>query len=357
MQDQRRSFSFSSFDLNSSNNSGLFSSDDDDLFASNFVTYDTDDNEGAYIEINLNPQSRKTSVRVDDGGVIKRNFCIDEKESNSSEVESRISFSSAGIPPTETTSWGTKQHAQGTTTTKPRLGVFVSLARIVNEFMAASSGKTSNSVRAIEANNVAQQYGRAHLQAVSIADCTEILRTRKDCTIVANSKRKGIMNFIVKLKYKNIPSMLVTMVTPKPKTRQIHSRQPLLQRGSSTRRNPMNNDNMKLKTRNYSDLDYQDQNRDKSSTSSVAGIINFKAMRGVLDALIVRMDRYYTSAKTGTLSANQQNKSKSCPSSIKSSPMHNNVCDDEVRKFYSRDNSVQAAIAHSLKSLPINVIT
>ncbi|KAK4345492.1 hypothetical protein RND71_035668 [Anisodus tanguticus] len=70
-------------------------------------------------------------------------------------------------------------------------------------------------------------------------------------------------------------------------------------------------------------------------------------MRGVLDALIVRTSRYYTSARTDTLSANKQNnKNKSCPSSIKSSPMYNNVCDDEVRRFYSRDNSVQAAIAH-----------
>ncbi|XP_059296770.1 uncharacterized protein LOC132049835 [Lycium ferocissimum] len=335
MQDQRRSFSFSSFDFNSSNNSGtLFSSDDDDFFASNFVMYDTDDDdEGAYIEINLNPKPTKTSVLVDDeGGNIKRNFHVEEKDSNSSEVELRISFSSSGIPTTETTSCGTTQHAQGTTTSKPRGRLFVSLARIVNEFMAASSGKTSNS---IETNNV---------------DCTEMIRTRKDCTMVA-STRNGIMNFIVKFKYKNIPSMLVSMVTPKPKSGQMPARQPLLQRCSSRCRNPMN-DNMKIKTRNHSDLNhYQDLNREKSTSSSVAGIINFKAMKGVLDALIVRTSRYYPSARTGTLSANKPNKSKSCPSSIKSSPMHSNiVCDDEVRRFYSRDNSVQAAIAHCKKS-------
>ncbi|MCD9645028.1 hypothetical protein HAX54_033670 [Datura stramonium] len=338
--DQRRSFSFSSFDFNSSNNSaGLFSSDDDEFYAGNFVTCDTeDDDDEAYIDINLNPT--QTTVLVDDdGGGIKRNFHVDQegKEySNSSEVELRISFSSsAGIPPPPTS--GTTQHAQGTTTTKPRGRLFISLARIVNEFMAASSAKTSNSARAIEANNV---------------DCKEITRSRKDCTMVANSKRNGIINFIVKFKYKDIPSMLVSMVTPKAKSGQMRARQPLLQRGSSTCcRDPMNDDNMKLKSRN------QDQNRDKStksSSSSVADIINFKAMRGVLDTLIVKTSRYYTSARRGTTlyANNKHNKSKSCPSSIKSSPMHGNiVCDDdEVRRFYLRDNSVQAAIAHCKRS-------
>lgn len=180
---------------------------------------------------------------------------------------------------------------------------------------------------------------------------------RKDCTMVA-SKNNGIMNFIVKLKYKNIPSMLISMVTPKAKSGQIRTRQPLLQRGRSStcpRRDPMNNNNMmKSKTRKHSDLDYQDLNRDKStsSSSSVAGIVNFKAMRRVLDGLLVRTSRYYTSATTrgALLSANKHNKSKSCPSSIKSSPMHINVCDGDVRRFYSRDNSVQAAIAHCKKS-------
>lgn len=354
MQDQRRSFSFSSFDFNSSNNSaGLFSSDDDEFFASNFIMYDTeddgDDNDGAYIEINLNlPRPTETTVVVDDGGGIKRNFHVEEKDSNSSEVELRISFSSAGIPPT----CATTKPAQGpmtTTTTKTRR--FVSLARVVNELMAVSSAKITNSVRAIEANNVAREHGRAHIPPVSKSDCTEIIRTRKDCTMVA-SKSNSIMNFIVKFKYKNISSMLVSMVTPKAKSGQMRARQPLLQRGSSTcrGRDPMNNDNMKLKTGNHSDLDYQDLNRDKSTSSSVAGIINFKAMRGVLDALVVRTRRYYTSARTGTLSVNKQNKSKSCPSSIKSSPMHSNVCDDEVKRFYSRDNCVQAAIAHCKKS-------
>ncbi|XP_004249019.3 uncharacterized protein [Solanum lycopersicum] len=351
MLDQRRSFSFSSFDCNSSNNSAsLFSSSTDDFFASNFIMYDTEDDDGdnddgAYIEINLDTP---------------RKLALEDKEfknSNSSEMELRISFSSTGIPPT--TTCGTTQHAQGTTTTtttaKPRRGrLFVSLARIVNEFIAASSVKTSSSVRAIEANNnVAHENGPAHVLPLSKSDGAEITRTRNDCTIVP-SKNNGIMNFIVKLKYKNIPSMLISMVTPKPKNAQIRARQPLLQRGRSSTcrgKDPMNNNNnylMKQKTRNHSDLNHQDINHNKSTS----GIINFQAMRGVLDALIVKTSRYCTSATTtgGLLSGNKQNSSKSCPSSIKSSPLHSNVCDDDVKKFYSRDNSVQAAIAHCKKS-------
>lgn len=173
MLDQRRSFSFSSFDCNSSNNSAsLFSSSTDDFFASNFIMYDTEDDDGdnddgAYIEINLDTP---------------RKLALEDKEfknSNSSEMELRISFSSTGIPPT--TTCGTTQHAQGTTTTaKPRRGrLFVSLARIVNEFIAASSVKTSSSVRAIEANNnVAHENGPAHVLPLSKSDGAEITRTR-----------------------------------------------------------------------------------------------------------------------------------------------------------------------------------
>ncbi|XP_055807950.1 uncharacterized protein LOC129876522 [Solanum dulcamara] len=358
MLDQRRSFSFSSFDFNSSNNSSsLFSSSCDEFFSSNFVMYDTEDDDEAYIEINLNPPRPTTKT------MLKEKEC---NNSNSSEVELRISFSSSnGISPIETmttTTCGTTQHAPGTTTTtmtKPRgRRLFVSLSRIVNEFIGASSANTLNSVREIEANNVAREHGPAQLlpPPLSKSDCTEMIRNRKDCTMVA-SKNNGIMNFIVKLKYKNIPSMLISMVTPKAKSGQIRARQPLLQREHSStcpRRDPMNNNNMmKSKTREHSDLDYQNLNHDKStSSSSVAGIVNFKALRGVLDGLLVRTSRYYKSATTrgALLSANKQNISKSCPSSIKSSPMHINVCDDDVRRFYSRDNSIQAAIAHCKKS-------
>ncbi|OIS99944.1 PREDICTED: uncharacterized protein LOC109230388 [Nicotiana attenuata] len=335
--DQRKSFSFSSFDFNSSH--GLFSSDDDisQGYDASYVVYDSDDDDdGAYIEINLNPLPTKTTV-------------VDKEEKElASEVELRISFS-AGISSTVTTtcslsaadktSCSTTQHAQGTTN-KPRLGVFVSLTRIVNAFMA-SSVKNSNSLRVEEANF---DHEFEHE-----SNCTEMLSNRKDRTMVT-SKPNGIMNFIIKFKYRNIPSMLFSMVTPKAKREQMPARQPLLQRDNNTCNKNPTNDTMKLETRNHSDLNYQDVNRDKS-TSSVAGIINLKAMRGVLDSL-VRTSRYYTSARTRTSFANKHRKSKSCPNSIKSSPMHsnNNSCDDEVRRFYPRDNSVQAAIAHCKKS-------
>ncbi|XP_009606101.1 uncharacterized protein [Nicotiana tomentosiformis] len=352
--DQRKSFSFSSFDFNSSH--GLFSSDDDGShgYDASYVMYDTDDDDdddGAYIEINLNPLPTKTTLVDYDGESV--NFHREEKEA--SEVELRISFS-AGIPSTVTTcsisaaetSRSTTQHAQRTIN-KPRLGLFVSLTRIINAFVA-SSAKTSNLVRVEEANFGHEfEHERIHLPSMSKADYTEMLRSRKDRTMVA-SKPNGIMSFIVKFKYRNIPSMLFSMLSPKPKREQMPARQPLLQRGSNTCNGNPTNDTTKLKTRNHSELNYQDLTRDKS-TSSVAGIMNLKAMRGVLDSL-VRTGRYYTSARTRTSFANKHSKSKSCPSSIKSSPMHSNniSCGDEVRRFYSRDNSVQAAIAHCKKS-------
>lgn len=178
MLDQRRSFSFSSFDFNSSNNSSsLFSSSSDEFFSSNFVMYDTEDDDEAYIEINLNPPRPTTKT------MLKEKEC---NNSNSSQVELRISFSSStGISPIETTTTtttcGTTQHAPGATMTKPRGGrLFVSLSRIVNEFIGASSANTLNSVRAIEANNVAREHGPAQLLPLPLSksDCTEMIRNR-----------------------------------------------------------------------------------------------------------------------------------------------------------------------------------
>lgn len=64
--------------------------------------------------------------------------------------------------------------------------------------------------------------------------------------------------------------------------------------------------------------------------------INLKAVRGVLEAIGSTMS-------TGV--NRKERRTRSCPSSIKSSPIHKGFTGDQS-KVYARETSIQAAIAH-----------
>ncbi|XP_030500401.2 uncharacterized protein LOC115715871 [Cannabis sativa] len=90
-----------------------------------------------------------------------------------------------------------------------------------------------------------------------------------------------------------------------------------------------------------SDNKYTSHNQYKCSR---AMDVNMGALKGVLGA--VNMTR---SGHNNSRSSNR--KTSSCPSSLKSSPMHGFPSSDDNRKFFSAENSVQAAIAHCKSSL------
>ncbi|KAF5785335.1 hypothetical protein HanXRQr2_Chr10g0427461 [Helianthus annuus] len=85
----------------------------------------------------------------------------------------------------------------------------------------------------------------------------------------------------------------------------------------------------------------QSQNQEEQKSSKG---MNFYGFSKMLDVIMknLRMTR-----------RSKQTYSKSCPVSIKSSPMHDpsgNARDERRNSFYSRDHSIQAAIAHCKKS-------
>uniref|UniRef100_A0A803PK72 Uncharacterized protein n=1 Tax=Cannabis sativa TaxID=3483 RepID=A0A803PK72_CANSA len=91
-----------------------------------------------------------------------------------------------------------------------------------------------------------------------------------------------------------------------------------------------------------SDNKYTSHNQYKCSR---AMDVNMGALKGVLGA--VNMTR---SGHNNSRSSNR--KTSSCPSSLKSSPMHQGFASsDDNRKFFPAENSVQAAIAHCKSSL------
>ena len=69
--------------------------------------------------------------------------------------------------------------------------------------------------------------------------------------------------------------------------------------------------------------------------------VNFGAVRGVLETVnMTRSTRSRTNRRTS-----------SCPSSVKSSPIHQGVTSHDAAKFFAAENSIQAAIAHCKSSL------
>ncbi|KAH7521220.1 hypothetical protein FEM48_Zijuj07G0010100 [Ziziphus jujuba var. spinosa] len=91
------------------------------------------------------------------------------------------------------------------------------------------------------------------------------------------------------------------------------------------------------------------RNKDQTTSSSIKSShdqvgeksnrvleINMGAVRGVLEAMSI------------TINGRKDRKARSCPSSIMSSPLHEGVPSDQYcyYKSYSRENSIQSAIAH-----------
>ncbi|KAI3805847.1 hypothetical protein L1987_21734 [Smallanthus sonchifolius] len=106
---------------------------------------------------------------------------------------------------------------------------------------------------------------------------------------------------------------------------------------------------MTNQSNDYNDIDAnahsQKGNRDEEKSSRRTNFYGFSKMFDV----IMRNLRATRRSK--------QTYSKSCPVSIKSSPMHDpdvgNGRDERRNSFYSRDHSIQAAIAHCKKSSEI----
>ncbi|PON47742.1 hypothetical protein PanWU01x14_242090 [Parasponia andersonii] len=96
----------------------------------------------------------------------------------------------------------------------------------------------------------------------------------------------------------------------------------------------LSNDNINA----INDIKYSSHHQHKCSR---ALDVNLGAVRGVLEAVNMTSSTHSrTNRKTG-----------SCPSSVKSSPMHQGFATDDSGKFFARENSIQAAIAHCKSSL------
>lgn len=96
----------------------------------------------------------------------------------------------------------------------------------------------------------------------------------------------------------------------------------------------LSNDNINI----INDIKYSSHHQHKCSR---AFGVNLGAVRGVLEAVnITRSSHHRTNRKTS-----------SCPSSVKSSPIHQGFASDDASMFFSGENSIQAAIAHCKSSL------
>ncbi|XP_062073071.1 uncharacterized protein LOC133777464 isoform X2 [Humulus lupulus] len=90
------------------------------------------------------------------------------------------------------------------------------------------------------------------------------------------------------------------------------------------------------------DIKYSSHNQHRCSR---ALDVNMGAVKGVLGGVNMTRSGHNNSSRSSN------RKTSSCPSSVKSSPIHQGFANNDANKFFAAENSVQAAIAHCKSSL------
>ncbi|CAA2955562.1 Hypothetical predicted protein [Olea europaea subsp. europaea] len=281
----QESFPLSSFDYNSS----LMPCDDDDK-------NDVD----AYIEIELEPAKTLIPGTRENKGKISE----DKDEDKDEEVEFRISFST----------------------------VFrKSSSANMFSFPAIYSGDASDSAAGSQTVTIFPPTWKRLEPPVDDEDFQsneyeqtatinrELLQSRKA------PKATGVMKMLLKFRSISFRSMLTSLLkvgkstTTAAKTQQVFVITDVKAENRRSSLNPF-------------DKLFPQKARRESRTGERSKLleINSEGIRKLLDTVSIK-------------TANQTRQAKSCPNSIKSSPINEN-------RFYSRENSVQAAIAHCKKS-------
>ncbi|KAA8517607.1 hypothetical protein F0562_015081 [Nyssa sinensis] len=315
------SFSFSSFDVISC--PGFFFSDNDD----------DEEDEEAYIEIALQhtptsphgEENYKTDNELDFrlsfsplvhfpllSSSSTTSFSSTPTSLGSSDIAHHDAISSLGLPAPSKIS-----HAHATNNGKVQFPV---VGRVLNMLLTALKGSSSK---------IGDESCRSH-QNRQLPDTPvngdllqgSIIKTSKPSKVATAASNGSVMKFLVKFRSINFHSMLASVV----KGRQLNS-----PGGSSQQK------------KRRSEAKPVQRNRGESTTNNKKSMgneeksrvleINLDAIRGVLEAVTMNINR------------RKGKQTKSCPSSIKSSPTHGGVPTDQS-KIYATENSVQAAIDH-----------
>ncbi|CAK9153772.1 unnamed protein product [Ilex paraguariensis] len=201
--------------------------------------------------------------------------------------------------------------------------------RLFNVFLSSMKGSPS------ETGN---ENGGRQQPAVNKGNW-DTVRNRK-AGKVTTTMNGGVMKLLVKFRSVSIRSMLASLAKP----RQVTSPCPRGNRPQNERRSEvtLRNNQRLIKP---SDKWLLQRNHGESNSH-----INNTSQTGEKSRVLeVNLDTIRAPPEVATRNAESNNKqAKSCPSSIKSSPIHQEIL--SVNKVYARENSIQAAIAHCKRS-------
>ncbi|XP_031126824.1 uncharacterized protein LOC116029081 [Ipomoea triloba] len=345
--DQRRSFSFSSLDFNSS--FGPISTDEDEsIVDQGGYSDDDDDNDDAYIEINLDHPPPPLPPKCRNGNEGKRE--------GGDDLEFRVSFLEAALPfigisSPQSNSYYSPPVDWPPAPNKRKVPLFSPVNHLLNT---------------LEGSQIDDSIGDDHFQNSAISnDASKQLvlsMTRARSRTAADGG--GVMNMMVKFRYvMSFRWMVASMLKIRRQQRQAVTSPSPSPSSSSTATNFNSkiaksgaldsNQKMSRRRKNAARQQQVIGNAPEKSRSSVLLLrlgIKLDAIRGM-----VASDHHHHGG------SKSRHSSKSCPGSIKSSPLHHQgqgggattvtvssslsgalVC--------SRDNNVQAAIAHCKKS-------
>lgn len=167
------------------------------------------------------------------------------------------------------------------------------------------------------------------------ADNADVARSRK-ATNMRSSINGGIMKLLFKFRAMNLGALVASVVKPRQVACDDRGRSKKKTKSKKSVLKPSLDKWMGQKKQGKRKGSEEGEGEEKYSRVLE---INLGAVRGVLEAI-------GNSMSTGI--GRKDRRTRSCPSSIKSSPIHKGFASDERNKVYvyARETSIQAAIAH-----------
>ncbi|XP_034693014.1 uncharacterized protein LOC117919846 [Vitis riparia] len=320
--------------MDTSNSQDGYYSDMDESFS--FTCCDFSDDEGddkdddeSYIEIALEPlptqddDDLKLRVSFSSSRVPLKELFVDQVPTHQVLLSSDASSSSSLSSSSSSKSRGSELITSGLSGTnsksnnRTRRVQFSAINRVLNAFVSSSRVPSSEETDRIDENR-------------RLAS-SESRKASKVTTAINGS----ITKILIKFRSIKIRPMLTSFVKP----RQVKGNKVKSQEMSST---IWSHRKLIKPLDNRTVGEGRGDCRRKKTKTSAAMDINMEAIRGVLEAI--------SSMSIGGRSKQTKTKTKSCPGSIKCSPINERGVADRESRGYTRENSVQAAIAHCKRS-------
>ncbi|PQQ09441.1 cytochrome P450 714A1-like [Prunus yedoensis var. nudiflora] len=320
------SFSCSESDLNFSSLSHFTDDDEDDDDAD----ADGSSDDGSYIEIALDHHDILNQV------VIEMTMIVLLPE-HSTHTHQNISEPPKDQPVNQTTSSSASCTLSSSSTESSDCGARKEGSDLDRSMLQRSTATKRGRLPAVNGLVNTLLFGLRSSSELPIhADNADVARSRK-ATNMRSSINGGIMKLLFKFRAMNLGALVASVVKPRQVACDDRCRSKKKTKSKKSVLKPLDK---WMAQKKQGKRKGSEEGEGEEKYSRVVEI-NLGAVRGVLEAI-------GNSMSTGI--GRKDRRTRSCPSSIKSSPIHNGFASDERNKVYvyARETSIQAAIAHFL---------